>query len=112
MKTSAWHGHLSGGGGAGLFLLLQDCLHARTEIVTPVAQLLDDGDEGAAKYSRLFINHPKIRHKVSANRMKYQIYLSISEVQPNFNKKLKLRIYLRYLSGMTNFATTFNHTDR
>ena len=31
-------------------------------------------------------NHPKIRHKVSANRMKYQINLSISKVQPNFNK--------------------------
>ena len=51
---------------------------------------------------RLFINHPKIRHKVSANRTKYQIsslifnfsgaqasklgVLGISEAQPNFNK--------------------------
>ena len=31
------------------FFLFQNLLHAWTEIVAPVAQLLDDGDEGAAK---------------------------------------------------------------
>ena len=48
----------------------------------------------AHQYSRLFINHPKIRHKVSANRMKYQINLSISQDLRNERASSKLRCSL------------------
>ena len=34
------------------FLFLQNLLHLRTEVVAPVAQLLDDGDEGVAKFGQ------------------------------------------------------------
>ena len=34
------------------FLLLQNLLHLRTEVVAPVAQLLDDGDESVAQFGQ------------------------------------------------------------
>ena len=51
-------------------------------------------------------NHPKIRHKVSANRMKYQINLSISQDLRNERASSKLRCSLTSTKVKVNVSST------